>query len=50
MVNPDAPRRTAGSPPPLGDYDADIIILALNRLEDTVAAIDSALRPYGGGV
>jgi len=48
MVNPDAPRRTAGSPPPLGDYDADIIILALNRLEDTVAAINSALSQYGG--
>ncbi len=30
-----------------GAYDADIVILALNRAEDTLAAIDSALAQVG---
>lgn len=41
-------RRTAGSPPPLDAYDADIVILSLDRLEDTVEAINSALNQRGG--
>ncbi|MDR3506240.1 MAG: glycosyltransferase [Acidocella sp.] len=41
-------KRLAGSPPPLGGYDADIIILCLNRLEDTLEAIGSALAQRGG--
>jgi GT2 family glycosyltransferase len=41
-------RRTAGSPPPLDAYDADIIILSLNRQEDTIEAINSALEQRGG--
>lgn len=41
-------RRTAGSPPPLDGYDADIVILSLNRPEDTVEAIISALTQRGG--
>ncbi len=41
-------RRTAGSPPPLGGYDADIVILALNRQDDTIEAINSALNQRGG--
>lgn len=41
-------RRTAGSLPPLDGYDADIIILSLDRLDDTVAAINSALAQRGG--
>jgi GT2 family glycosyltransferase len=43
-----APRRTAGSLPPLGAYDADIIILSLDRLDDTIEAINSALAQRGG--
>jgi GT2 family glycosyltransferase len=42
------PKRVAGSPPPLGGYDADIIILSLNRLQETHEAIKSALRQRGG--
>lgn len=41
-------KRLAGSLPPLGGYDADIIILCLNRLDDTLAAIASALAQRGG--
>lgn len=41
-------RLQAGNLPPLGAYDADIIILALNRLEETRAAIASALAQRGG--
>jgi GT2 family glycosyltransferase len=41
-------RRVAGAPPPLDGYDADIIILALNRQEDTIEAINSALAQCGG--
>ena len=41
-------RRTAGSLPPLDAYDADIIILSLNRLDDTIEAINSALAQRGG--
>ena len=33
--------------PPAGPYDADVIILALDRAEDTVAAIYSALAQTG---
>jgi GT2 family glycosyltransferase len=43
-----APKRVAGSPPPLGGYEADIIILSLNRLAETKEAITSALRQRGG--
>jgi GT2 family glycosyltransferase len=32
---------------PLAAYDADVVILALNRPEETVAAIDSALAQQG---
>jgi len=35
------------SGPPAGAYDADVIILALDRAEDTVAAIRSALAQTG---
>jgi GT2 family glycosyltransferase len=41
-------RRSAGSLPPLDAYDADIIILSLNRLDDTIEAINSALAQRGG--
>lgn len=41
-------KRLAGSPPPLGGYDADIIILCLDRRDDTLAAIASALGQRGG--
>lgn len=44
----EALRRTAGFPPPLDGYDADIIILSLNRLTDTIEAINSALEQRGG--
>jgi GT2 family glycosyltransferase len=38
----------AGAPgPPVGVYDVDIIILALERIEETVAAIESARRQTG---
>ena len=33
--------------PPAADYDADVIILALDRAEETVAAIQSALAQRG---
>ncbi len=33
--------------PPHGDYDADVVILALDRAEETVAAIRSALEQGG---
>ncbi len=33
--------------PPAGAYDADVVILALDRAEETVAAIASALRQTG---
>jgi GT2 family glycosyltransferase len=39
------PARAAGPPP--GAYDADVVILALDRAEDTVAAINSALAQTG---
>ncbi len=41
-------RRIVGSPPPLGGYDADIIILSFNRPRETHEAITSALRQRGG--
>jgi GT2 family glycosyltransferase len=37
----------AGSPPPGGDYDADILILSLDRSAETEAAIRSALAQDG---
>lgn len=37
----------AGRPPPAGAYDADIIILALDRVAETGAAIESALAQRG---
>lgn len=41
-------RHIAGAvAPPPGAYDADIAILALDRAEETVAAIDSALAQMG---
>jgi len=40
------PASHAGSPP-LGAYDVDVVILALDRAEDTVAAIRSALAQTG---
>ena len=33
--------------PPRGEYDADVVILALDRAEETVAAIRSALAQTG---
>ncbi|WP_297493193.1 glycosyltransferase family 2 protein [Acidocella sp.] len=43
-------RLSAGSPPPLDGYDADIIILSLDRLEETIEAIKSALQQRGGTI
>ncbi len=41
-------RHIAGAgAPPAGAYDADIVILALDRVDDTCAAIDSALAQRG---
>jgi GT2 family glycosyltransferase len=41
-------RHMAGAPaPPDGQYDADVVILALDRAEETVAAIRSALAQTG---
>jgi GT2 family glycosyltransferase len=37
----------AGNVPPAGDYDADILILSLDRVADTEAAIRSALGQNG---
>jgi GT2 family glycosyltransferase len=37
----------AGSPPPSGDYDADILILSLDRAAETEAAIRSVLAQEG---
>lgn len=42
------PRLLAGQRPVPGAYDADIVILCLGRLEDTKAAIESALAQRGG--
>ncbi len=42
----DAPS-TGSTGPPQGDYDADVLILALDRAEETVAAIASALAQSG---
>lgn len=43
-----APRHLAGAArPPEGEYDADVIILALDRAEETVAAIASARAQRG---
>lgn len=42
------PAHVAGAVgPPGADYDADVIILAMDRAEDTVAAIDSARAQTG---
>ena len=41
-------RHVAGAPhPPTGDYDTDVIVLSLDRLDDTVGAIRSALAQTG---
>ncbi len=48
MNNGQGARWLAGAPAaPEGDYDADIIILALDREEETLAAIGSALSQTG---
>jgi GT2 family glycosyltransferase len=39
--------RQAGSQPPTGNYDADILILSLDRVAETEAAIRSALGQEG---
>ena len=39
--------RLAGSQPPTGNYDADILILSLDRVAETEAAIRSALGQEG---
>ena len=45
-----APRVVAGAAaPPAGAYDADVLILALDREAETLAAIDSALAQEGVG-
>ena len=45
---PDDRAHVAGAAgPPDGDYDADVVILALDRAEETVAAIGSALAQTG---
>jgi GT2 family glycosyltransferase len=41
------PELACGLPPPAAAYDADIIILTLNRFTDTVAAARSALAQTG---
>jgi GT2 family glycosyltransferase len=41
------PKLLCGVPPPPTGYDADIIILTLGRLQETVAAVDSALSQKG---
>ncbi len=44
----DTIRHLAGAAhPPAGPYDADVIVLALDRLDETVAAIRSALEQTG---
>lgn len=43
-----APRLIAGAAgPPEGEYDADVVILSLDRAEETMAAIRSALEQTG---
>ena len=43
-----APRHIAGATgPPEGEYDADVVILSLDRAEETLAAIRSALAQCG---
>ena len=42
------PRLIAGTKPGFGAYDADIMILCLERPEETCAAIRSALAQRGG--
>ena len=44
----EAPRLIAGTKPGFGAYDADIVILCLERPEETRAAIRSALAQRGG--
>jgi GT2 family glycosyltransferase len=38
------PKLVAGKMPPAGRYDADIIILTMGRVEETMAAVASAMR------
>ncbi|MDE8343438.1 MAG: glycosyltransferase family 2 protein [Acidocella sp.] len=44
------PKLAGGSPPPLVVYDADIIILTISRVYETIAAVRSACRQttFGG--
>jgi GT2 family glycosyltransferase len=45
---PAGPRLLAGAPaPPDGPYDADVLILSIDRAEETLAAIRSALEQRG---
>ena len=44
----DAPRLIAGAAPGPGAYDANIVILCLERQDETIAAIRSALAQRGG--
>lgn len=41
------PYLVSGARPPANEYDADIIILALNRFDDTLEAVESALSQLG---
>jgi GT2 family glycosyltransferase len=43
-----AARLIAGCRPPIEAYEADIIILSLNRLAETIEAVQSALAQRGG--
>jgi GT2 family glycosyltransferase len=47
ISQPPTARWLCGAAPPDGGYDADIIILTLNRFNDTIDAVDSALRQTG---
>jgi GT2 family glycosyltransferase len=48
QVETAGPRLLAGAAaPPAGAYDADVLILSIDRLDDTLAAINSALAQRG---
>lgn len=48
--SPPTARLIAGAAPPPDPYDADVIILALDRIEETLAAIASARGQLGASV
>jgi len=48
VVQPEAARLIAGHRPPCEAYDADIVILSLNRPRETLEAVISALSQRGG--